>query len=185
MVEAMEPRMRDGGSLDVITKAPPGTGDFRVVRLGLEGQSAAGPRSKFQLASILASLRESGLFWCRRGGLRLVRQEIDSCYRRILWLRKIWPGRESLIFADIRESLPPIASGDSHTEKQPHILGIQALEKARPYLSLSDLELFLQGWFQAERWYAHMGTQCEKEALQCSCSSSRDCDSMPPQKGVS
>jgi hypothetical protein len=40
---------------------------------------------------------------------------------------------------------------------RPYIQGIRVLNMERPWLTLSDTELFLQGWFQAQRVLLHSG----------------------------
>jgi hypothetical protein len=52
----------------------------------------------------------------------------------------------------VRQSVRQLhfAGSDSQIEKRPYILGIQTLCKARPWMTMFDVELFLQGWFHAE-----------------------------------
>jgi hypothetical protein len=60
-----------------------------------------------------------------------------------------------LLFSDLRQSIPRLPSG-SRTEKQPYMLGIQALETVRPSVTVAEIELFLTGWFLADQWYDRM-----------------------------
>src|ERR1035438_3886770 len=106
---------------------------------------------RFHQVSTWASLRGTVLSWFPAVGVRPVLLEICSCYHRILLRRKIG---SSLSPETVRQSLPSPATGcDSASQIGRHscIQGIQALSKERPWLTLPDIELFLQGWFGAER----------------------------------
>lgn len=106
---------------------------------------------RFHQVSTWASLQGTVLSWFHAVGVRPVLLEICSCYHRILLRRKIG---SSLSPEAVRQSLPSLAPRcDSASQIGGHscIEGIQALSKERPWLTLADCELYLQGWFQAER----------------------------------
>ena len=124
--------------------------------------SDARVRSRYRLPSTFSSLRRVVLGRYRRSELRLVPSEICSCRQRIrqgLKTKIYWTG---LCFEPVYLSLPTLSDYDSRIERQPYILGIQALTKERPCLTLSDLELFLQEWFRAEKCVPDiLGTESE------------------------
>ena len=81
----------------------------------------------------------------------IVLSEFCSCYQRILLRRKIGL---VLFPEDIHQAVPDMAKhfdSSSQIGRQSYMLGILALETDRPWLTLADYKLFLQGWFQAER----------------------------------
>jgi hypothetical protein len=134
---------------DTITATFPRTGEFYI--FGAEGQSGDHARSRFHPASIVASQRSIVLRWCQDRGVLLILREIRSCYRCIQLRRRT--GRV-LSFEAVRQSVPPLRKCDdsaNRIDRHSYIAGIQALERERPWLTLSDVELFLQGWFQADR----------------------------------
>lgn len=98
--------------------------------------------------SIFSALRASVLWWCHTVGLRLVLLELRSLRIRILLQRQ--NGIGVLDFEAVRRSVPPICACDSPTENNTYIAGIRTLKADRPWMTLGDCELFLQGWFQAE-----------------------------------
>lgn len=105
--------------------------------------------SRGHLASTAASLRYSLLLSLQNCGALAVLREIRGCYRRICFLLETGLDTSPLRFEAVRSSVP-IADFDAcPTETHGCIRGIQTLEKARPYLTLADAELFAQGWFQA------------------------------------
>jgi hypothetical protein len=113
--------------------------------------------------SKLAFLCEWILRWYRDSLLRLVLRACRSCYHRIRFERRV---SGSLVLDEVRQSIPQVACGDSRNEMQFCTRSIQSLEQGRPYLTLADAELFLQGWFQADRWHAHLGSEaCKPEQL--------------------
>src|ERR1035437_2541119 len=130
--------------------------------------------NKYRLSSTACALQRVVLAWYWRSGLRLVLLEIRSSRHRIRRGLKTKLHRTGLLFDPVYLSLPPLCGRDSCTETQPYILGIQALAKERPWLTLSDLELFLQAWFQAEKCaLGTLGIESEiPPALCASCSSS-------------
>jgi hypothetical protein len=109
-----------------------------------------------QTHPIFVSLRE----WIRRSYrgslLRLAICGLRSCYHRIHFERSL---RGTLRFDGVRRSIPQVPCSDSRNEMQFCSRGIQSLELARPYMTIADAELFLQGWFQATRWHAHVDKQ--------------------------
>ena len=129
-------------------------GQVRIVSLGSAEQFDDASRRGFRLLSKLKSLRATVLRWSQRAGLRLVLREFRSCHHRIRLLQKSSAGTEGLLFEDLRRSLRLPTSSDNCIERQPYILGIRTLEKDRPWTTLGDIELFLQGWFLAEQWYS-------------------------------
>lgn len=93
----------------------------------------------------------AGLLSYRYAGWPIVRSELHSCLHRI-GLR--WKTKSSvLLFEAVAESCPSLelSDHDSQIEMRPYIRGIQALCEDRPWMSLGDIELYLQGWFQAQR----------------------------------
>jgi hypothetical protein len=119
-------------------------------------------------------LRRFALAWYQRSVWRAVLLEIRGTHHRIRRLLRTKLHRTGLCFEPVYRSVPRLADYDSCTERQPYILGIQALAKDRPWMTLSDAELFLQGWFQAERCVLGIpGTESEIPVEMCaSCSSS-------------
>ena len=111
-------------------------------------------RSKFHPSSILSSLHSTALRWFPVRELRLVLSEIRNCYHRIVWQSET---RHILRFDLVEEGLPVLQLREhaSPTEKPSYIEGIQALERERPWLTLVDFELYVQGWLQAEKCLRH------------------------------
>jgi hypothetical protein len=128
---------------------------FRFECLGPVGQGDGHSRTRGRLASILASLYESFLWWCHDRGLRLALFQIRSCYQciRLAWRKRLHV--DGIWFEELRESLPQVPFENSRNESQAYTLSIQALEKDRPWLTIADHELFAQGWYQATKWCAH------------------------------
>ena len=91
--------------------------------------------------------------------LRLVLRGLRSCYHRIQFERRL---SGTLRDDAVRQSVPLVPCSDSRNEMQFCTRSIQSLEQARPYMTLADAELFLQGWFQASRWYAHLDSESRK-----------------------
>jgi hypothetical protein len=114
-------------------------------------------RSAHPRPSMFFSLRVSVLQWCHVVGLRLVLLELRNlCFR----IRQGRPYRTmGLVFEEVRLRVPPLCDCDSPRESNSYIAGIRTIRAARPWLTLVDYELFLQGWFQAERCLARtLGT---------------------------
>src|SRR5258708_26246401 len=124
----------------------------------LVSQSAA-PDTHFdtsrQTPPIFSSLDETILRSYLGSLLRLALRGLRSCYHRIRLERSI---RGTLKFDAVRQSIPKVPCSGSRNEMQFCTRSIQSLEQVRPYMSLADAELFLQGWFQAARWHAQMGS---------------------------
>jgi hypothetical protein len=96
-------------------------------------------------------------------GFAEILQEIYSCYHRIALSRKMQMGSSGIQFQRSRESVLTVTFPHNCTENLACTLSIQALGKARPYLALSDHELFVQAWFQAARYYSRKSnTQLHK-----------------------
>jgi hypothetical protein len=134
-------------------------GNYRSGNLGPVELSDAPRRIRFHPASILESLLDRIGLWCHRVGLQLVLHESRSCLHRI---RQVWKSRTGIPFETVADSLPTLDGSDSRIERQPYIVGIQALERERPWLSLGDCELFLQGWFQAVTHMRSRGSEACK-----------------------
>lgn len=84
-------------------------------------------------------------------GLQLVFQEGRSCWGRI---RHGWRTRcDPLLWQEVKARVPQIAFDDYGNQNENSLCsaGTQALIEKRPWMSLADIELFLQGWFQAQR----------------------------------
>lgn len=105
--------------------------------------------------SMMASLRKSVLSWCRRFALLSVPREMCSFYHRIALQKRTGP---ILMYRDVRQSLRHLELCDQPAEP-PCSYGIRALAKDRPWLTIADCELFLQGWFQSEQYRTRMGNQ--------------------------
>jgi hypothetical protein len=112
-----------------------------------------------QKRSMLISLGGWILGLYRGSLLRLALRGLCSCYHRIAFERSL---RGTLRFDAVRQSIPQVPCSGSRNEMQFCTRSIQSLEQARPYMTLADGELFLQGWFQAARWYAHLDNQSGK-----------------------
>lgn len=127
--------------------------------------------------STLLLLRERLVRSYRGSLLRLVLRGVCSCYQRIRFERSI---RGTLRDDAVRRSVPLLPCSDSRNEMQFCTRSIQSLEQARPYMTLADAELFLQGWFQAARWYAHLDSESRKAEQDGSSAYPDDGNSMPP-----
>ena len=104
----------------------------------------------------LSSLGEWIARFYRGSLLRLVLRGLCSYHHRIRFERSI---RGTLIFDGVRQSIPQVPCSGNRNEMQFCSRSIQSLERVRPYMTLADGELFLQGWFQAARWYAHLDNE--------------------------
>jgi hypothetical protein len=119
-------------------------------------------RSKYHPLSMMAALRLSVLWWFRVVGLRLLQLELRSLRFRIQqqWKRRL----DALYFEAVRETVPPLCACESPIESNSYIAGIRTLRVVRPWLTLYDYELFLQGWFQAEKCASRIGdTESHRE----------------------
>ncbi len=143
--------------------------NVRMLSLGQDAESGDHSRSGFRSGSKWASLFQSIRSCLSRLGEQLATLPVN---RRTHLHRGGSMGQQSkntaesgiLLFSDLRQSLPQLPDSDSRTERQPYILGIQALETVRPSVGVAELELFLSGWFLADQWYARMmGSKCDKE----------------------
>jgi len=102
-------------------------------------------------AGLLSHVRH---WMCRHRGFSQTLQEIRSCFCRIALSQRMQLGTSGLVFDQVRESVPSVTFPRSCSENRACNLSIQALEKVRPYLALSDNELFAQAWFQAAKYYS-------------------------------
>jgi hypothetical protein len=121
-----------------------------ALSVGREAQFDGRPRIRFHRVPTLSFLRGTVLSWFHAVGVLPVLCEIRSCYQRILLRRRIG---SSLSPQGVRQSLLPIGTtsdSPNQIETPPYIRGIQALSRERPWLTLPDIELFLQGWLRAE-----------------------------------
>jgi hypothetical protein len=84
-----------------------------------------------------------------------------------------------LDFAEIRQSLPQVSFADSRNEMGFCNTSIQTLSEARPYVTLADLRLFVEGWFLAKRWYTHTDNGGRNVELAGSSAYPDDGNSMP------
>ncbi len=109
------------------------------------------------LAASVAPLHGKLQQWWHYSLLRLVLRESRSGYYRILSSRS---RRTVLNFAEVRRSLPRVDCSDSRNELQFCSASIEKLSDDRPYLTLEDCRIFAEGFFLAEKWYAHMGMLC-------------------------
>lgn len=129
-----------------------------------------------QKRSILSSLGE-WIARCYRGSLlRLALRGLCSYYHRIRFERSI---RGTLRFDAVRQSIPRVPCSGSRNEMQFCTRSIQSLEQVRPYMTLADAEVFLQGWFQASRWYAHLDNVSGKSGQNSSHTPEGDGNSKP------
>jgi len=104
-------------------------------------------------SAILGPLFEIVASWYHYSLPRLILLESRSLYHRISFLRC---KRLVLNFAEVRRSLPQVSCSDSRNESQFCTASIQRLSAERPYLTLADYRLFVEGFFLAEKWYAHL-----------------------------
>lgn len=94
--------------------------------------------------------------WFHHSLLRSVLRHMRSCYHSILLSRRL---RNAVDFESVRRSLPEVSCSNSRNEMQFCTASIKSLIQARPYLTLADVELFLQGWFLSEKWFRHMSSE--------------------------
>lgn len=128
--------------------------EFRVVSQNRTAQRSGGLFRKAFAAS-LVPLYETLQGWYHYSLPRLVLIELRSAYHRILSSRC---RRMALNYAEVRRSLPLVPCSDSRNEMQFCSDCIRKLSAERPYLTLADCRLFVEGFFLSERWYAHLGT---------------------------
>jgi hypothetical protein len=105
--------------------------------------------SKHRQHPIRDALQEIALRWCRVAGLRLFLLELRNFRCRNRQQREY--RKAGLVFEAVRQKVPSLFDCDSCRESNTYIAGIRALRAVRPWLTVVDCELFLQGWFQAER----------------------------------
>src|SRR6266700_732673 len=140
--------------------------DFNMISLGLETATHDRSRSIFPLRSIWQTLRRRSLSWLRSRGWLLALSELRSCYQRILLGRRKQLDTVGLVFAQVLASMPPLTFPHSCSETLAYTLSIRALERERPYLTLTDYELFAQAWFQAAKWYSRSADSgCDRQAV--------------------
>jgi hypothetical protein len=118
--------------------------EVQGVRSGAGYYTAPRQRSKWR------SLRDVLLQLAQRSGVRPLLLEFRSFYHRIGIRARLG---EALDFEQVRRSIgtrPVCAELHNQTERRAYIEGIENLSKGRPWITLGDAELFLQGWFRAE-----------------------------------
>lgn len=142
-VVATEPSQRDDGSREVIIKPA----DQRP----RASQSDVPFRKRSRIHSRWETLFQLLVGWYYALGLRIVLSEGSSCFHRIglRWRTR----RDPLWDEEVNRSCPRLSltADESRNERSCCTLSIQALTAQRPWMSLGDIELFLQGWFQAQR----------------------------------
>ena len=127
---------------------------FRVVSRSQELRPTTGIFHR-TLAASFGPLSESVQGWYHYSLLRLILRESRSAYYRILSSRC---RRTALNFAEVRQATPQVPCSDSRNEMQFCTASIQKLSAERPYLTIADCRLFVEGFFLAAKWYAHLGT---------------------------
>jgi hypothetical protein len=124
---------------------------------------SAGPEIRFCTLRPRRSMFSSLAGWILRSYrgslLRLILRGLRSSYHRIRFERSI---RGTLRDDAVRQSVPLVPCSGSRNEMQFCTQSIRSLEQVRPYMTLADVELFHQGWFQASRWHAHVDSQSGK-----------------------
>lgn len=94
--------------------------------------------------------------WYHTSLLRLILRQSRSAAHHI-WLSRCRP--TVLNYAEIRQSLPQVPCSGNRNEMQFCSTSIQKLCAERPYLTFADCRLFVEGFFLAGQWYAHLGRQ--------------------------
>jgi len=137
--------------------------DFNMISLSPGTVEDGRSRTGFRRGSNVETLRRLVLSWCRRHGLLLALTELRSCYQRIRLGRKKQLDTVGLVFDQVLASVPPLIFPRNCSETLAYTLSIERLERERPYLTLTDYEVFAQAWFQRARWCSHRtGTGCDK-----------------------
>ena len=134
------------------------------------------PCSGIWSSRIRATLPIAVRQWFHFSLLRQVLVETRSLAHRISLRRD---GRTVLNYAEVSQSLPQVPCSHSRNAMQFCSAGIKELSRDRPYLTLGDLRLFVQGFFLAEKWYVHRDTEC-RNVQQGSSAYPDNKDSMPP-----
>jgi len=120
----------------------------RIPRDRPEDAADAQRRTGRCLGATLSFLRRTLRQWCRGRGLQLVWSELCSCYRRIRLSRKNKWGLAGLPLREFADQAP---AGSSRDRMELCTESIQTLWLSRRYLTLADVEIFLQGWLAAEK----------------------------------
>jgi hypothetical protein len=133
-------------------------GDARLISLCPDREQSKSDRSGNANHRVprTPSLPSLAIPWFHRHGWLAVLREIRGSYHRIRLLLETRWDISGLVYEEVRASLPRVDFATCPTEIHACSRGIQALEKVRPYLGLSDLELFEQGWFQAIEYVLHI-----------------------------
>ena len=130
---------------------------FKFVSLNQEKKMNHGASGKETLSSrVYVVLRGTVCQWFHFSILRQVLLETRSVAHRISWSRC---RRTALNFAEVRRSVPQVPCSGSRNEMQYCTASIQRLSQERPYPTLSDYRLFVEGFFLAEKWFHHMGKE--------------------------
>jgi len=148
-------------------------------------QSGARSRRKGRGHSKWEILFRHLVHWYIRAGLRLIVLESISCWGRI---RLQWRTKGgSLLFQVVKKSLPFVSYDARYIENENYACseGIQTLLRQRPWMSLGDDELFLQGWFQALRWRDHIvNIEHRTECLETSYSQAQQVYAAPSSSAI-
>ena len=117
--------------------------------------------------------------WYRGSRGRLLLRELCSAGHRIKTARSL--GGE-VRYASVRATLPRVPCSYSRNEMQFRSACIKSLLMEKPYLTSSDVLLFVQGWFLAEKWFRHTsGRECRNEVSD-SFIPSRPTEPLPPEQ---
>jgi hypothetical protein len=133
--------------------------EFKVVVLN--PKEANGASGKSTLSSrIREALLGAVLDWYHFSLLRQVLRESRNAVYRIFLPRCRWT---VLNFADVEQSLPDVSLEDSQNQMQFCTASIQKLSEERPYLTLVDMRLVVEGFLLADKWFLRTDTECRTE----------------------
>jgi hypothetical protein len=133
---------------------------FKVALLTPEAEGDGASRNGTLSSRIRGVLLSVVLDWYHFSLLRQVLREIRNMLHRISLPRC---RRTVLDFADVDRSLPDVLLDDSENQMQFCTACIQKLSEERPYLTLEDMRLVVEGFLLAERWFLRMSRECRTE----------------------